>query len=247
MAGCVYAARPAGNHREPRPREQLAEPLGLLHAVMRAAPRADHADGDGVGGLEAAADVQQRGAVVYRFERGRESLVGRHEDRDVMLVGECELLVDVTVADGGDVGRDLLADSLDSPPLGRTGGEDGLGVAERLDETTVRDGPDTVGEVKSNFRPESRCAHGVTGGYSIAGAAGCQWAGPAFFGDVRREPAGYGRLRQRPAGGSDRLAGPRPARAMLNNRLGGDVDARPIGGLIVNGELLVDAFAGDFH
>ncbi len=91
MGGRVDAAGQAADDRQPGAGEAAGQPLGLPQAVVRAVPRADDADGQGVGRLERAANEEQARRVGNFTEGAGIFGVGLGDDADALAAAEGDL------------------------------------------------------------------------------------------------------------------------------------------------------------
>jgi len=169
--GCgIDSSGTAGDDRQAGPGQMRGEAVGLLAPVLRAGSRAD--DGDrvvvGLGGLEAAADVEDWRRVGRLGEEwGVFGGADRHEvDAERFGKGEFFICEAVGIRDGrGGLAGEHVADAFDAFEVGGSGGENGLDAAECLDCALDEDGAEPGDERQAEKTADVGC-----GGRHLFGA-----------------------------------------------------------------------------
>jgi hypothetical protein len=145
MGGRVDSAGQAADDCQPGAGEAGGQPLGLPQPVMRAVPRADDADGQGVGRPERAADEEQAGRVRNLAEGAGIFGVGLGDDADALAATEGDLGFGVDLVAGADdpLGE-LGADAFHRPQIAGRRGEDIARLAEAVQEAAANPRADAI-------------------------------------------------------------------------------------------------------
>ncbi len=151
MGGRVDPAGQAADDRQSGPGETGRQPFRLPQPVGRAVPRADDADGQGVGRFERAADEEQAGRIGNLAEGTGILGVGIGKDGDAVAAAQGDFAFGVDLVAGADdpLGQ-LRPHALHLAQLARCRGQHRRRIAEAVQQSAANPRPDAIDQGKTH-------------------------------------------------------------------------------------------------